>query len=163
MAAEDLADELRIRKFNWRTDRTQVLSFQYEIYETNFPGCTVDRSFIRDYGTTLREAARNPDEQLLVLEQRGAVVGFLWLSLVATLVDPCVGYIKNIYVAPKLRGRGYGAMLLQAADQWFCSNGATKATLDASVDNDVAVGLYSKHGYQVTRYRMEKQYRQTQG
>jgi ribosomal protein S18 acetylase RimI-like enzyme len=159
MAAENIPENVRIRDFSWRTDREQVLRFQYEIYETNFPGCTVDRSFIRDYSLNLRDAARNPDERLIVLEEDGRIVGFLWLSLMSTLVDLCVGYIKNIYVAPHLRGRGYGANLLAVADEWFRSNGASKATLDASVGNERAVGLYLRDGYEVTRYRMEKQYK----
>jgi ribosomal protein S18 acetylase RimI-like enzyme len=147
-----------VRDFNWRTDRGQVLNFQYEIYETNFPGCVVDQSFIREYSLSIRDAVRNPHERLLVLDQEGRVVGFLWLSLMSTLVDPCVGYIKNIYVEAHLRGQGYGAQLLAVADEWFRSNGASKAALDASVGNVTAVGLYLKNGYEITRYRMEKQY-----
>ncbi len=149
---------VELRKLNWRRDRAAVLGFQYEIYETNFPGCIVDDTFIRDYSLTLRDALRNPNDSLLVLEKDGQVVGFVWMSLVSTLLDTCVGYIKNIYVARELRGRGYGRMLLEAADEWFQTHGATKATLDASVDNEQAVGLYEHVGYRTTRLRMEKPY-----
>jgi len=159
MIAQDPSTQpMRVRKFDWRRDREAVLGFQYEIYETNFDGCVVDDGFLYDYSIALRDAARNPSENLLVLEQGGKVVGFLWLSLMATLVDDCVGYIKNIYVAPELRGLGCGRYLLEVADEWFLSSGATKATLDATADNERAVGLYMRFGYDVVRYRMEKHY-----
>jgi len=159
MAADEKdADSLQLRKLNWRTDRLAVLSFQYEIYETNFPGCKVDDHFIEEYSVNLRDAARNSNENLLVLEEDGEVVGFIWMSLLSTLLDACAGYVKNIYVAPQLRGKGYGRRLLAAADQWFRSNGATKATLDASVGNQRAVPLYQHAGYEIARHRMEKHY-----
>lgn len=149
---------VELRKLNWRRDQAAVLGFQYEIYETNFPGCTVDDAFIGDYSLSLRDALRNPNDNLLVLEKDGQVVGFVWMSLVSTLLDTCVGYIKNLYVTGELRGRGYGRMMLEAADEWFQIHGATKATLDASVGNEQAVGLYERVGYQATRFRMEKPY-----
>lgn len=158
IAQEPGAQPVRVRKFDWRRDREAVLGFQYEIYETNFAGCVVDDGFLYDYSIALRDAARNPSENLLVLEQAGKVVGFLWLSLMATLVDDCVGYIKNIYVAPELRGLGCGRYLLEVADDWFMSSGASKATLDATADNERAVGLYMRFGYETVRYRMEKHY-----
>ena len=149
---------VRLRKLNWRRDRDAVLGFQYEVYETNFPGYTVDDAFIGDYSLSLRDALRNPNENLLVLEKDGRVVGFVWMSLMSTLLDTCVGYIKNLYVVRELRGQGYGRMMLEAADEWFQMHGATKATLDASVVNKQAVGLYERVGYQTTRLRMEKHY-----
>ncbi len=157
-AAEMDADTVRLRRFDWRTDRTAVLSFQYEIYETNFPGFTVDDDFIRDYGLNLRDAAKNPGEHVVVLERDGRVVGFMWLSLLSNLLDSCIGYIKNIYVAPEFRGQGYGRRLLETADRWFEDHGAARATLDASIGNERAVRLYEHAGYKITRYRMEKRY-----
>jgi len=157
-AAEKDAHGLWLREFKWGTDRIPVLSFQYEIYETNFPGCKVDEEFIEGYSVNLRDATRNSNENLLVLEKDGEVVGFIWMSLLSTLVDACVGYVKNIYVAPHLRGMGYGRRLLAAADEWFRSNGATKATLDARIGTQRAVRLYQHAGYETTRYRMEKHY-----
>lgn len=148
----------KLRAFNWRSDRVAVLSFQYEIYEGNFPGCVVDESFIFQYSRTLREAARNLNERIVVLDLDGEVVGFMWLALVTTLIDDCVGYIKNIYVAPVLRGQGYGAFMLEHADEWFQSRGACKSSLDATAANERAVGLYESMGYAITRYRMEKRY-----
>lgn len=145
-----------IRKFNWRRDRQAVLEFQYEIYERNFPDFRVDERFLRDYKHQLRQATRAPAQRLWVLDEGGGVCGFVWATLISTMVDDCVGYIKNIYVAPQWRGQGYGQQLLATAEQWFRQQGVNQAVLDASVDNEAARTLYERMGYQVTRLRMEK-------
>lgn len=147
-----------IREMNWRSDREAVLSFQQEVYETNFPGFRISGAFLRDYEQQLRQALRTASERLLVLDHDGEVAGFLWLALLATAVDPCVGYIKNVYVAPQLRGQGYGRRLLEVADEWFRANGCRRGTLDASVCNERAVEIYENAGYRPVRYRMEKIY-----
>jgi ribosomal protein S18 acetylase RimI-like enzyme len=145
-----------LREFHWRTDKDVVLGFQQEIYETNFPGFRMTVAFLRDYEAQIRRATRHPGEKLYVLEDQSGVCGFIWLALITTMVDPFVGYIKNIYVAPRLRGQGQGKLLLKAADDWFRRHGCAKATLDASVCNGRAVDIYRMAGYEPTRYRMEK-------
>jgi len=148
----------RVREFRWPADREAVLSFQYEVYESNFPGFRVTQPFLQEYAQQIRFACRSPYEKLYVLDDDGEVVGFLWIEVRGTMIDPVVGYIKNIYVAPRLRGQGYGKLLLQTADDWFKAQGCTKATLDVSVCNQVAVRCYEAAGYEVARYRMEKRY-----
>lgn len=146
----------RLREFRWRTDKDAVLGFQSEIYESNFPGFQMNVGFLRDYEAQLRKADRHPGEQMLVLEDEDGLCGFIWIALITTMVEPFVGYIKNIYVAPRLRGQGFGRMLLDAADDWFVRHGCTKASLDASLCNERAVRIYQAAGYEPVRYRMEK-------
>lgn len=148
----------QIRAMNWRTDRTAVLAFQKEIYETNFPGFRMTVSFLRDYEVQLKQALRSQMERVLVLEDEQGVCGLLWLSLITTMVEPLVGYIKNIYVAPRVRGEGWGRALLNEADRWFRQNGCPKAALDATIANERAVSTYIRAGYAPARYRMEKHY-----
>ena len=97
-------EELTIRRFNLRRDREQVLDFQHEVYETNFPGLVVDAFFLADYQRDLRRAARSPNEALFVMEDGGQLCGFIWAAMISTIIDARVGYIKNVYVAPQLRG-----------------------------------------------------------
>ena len=146
----------QLREFRWRTDRDAVLGFQTEIYEINFPGFRMNPGFLRDYEQQIRQALRHPSEHLMVLEDEEGLCGFVWVSLITTMVEPFVGYIKNIYVAPRLRGRGYGRLLLSAADEWFRDRGCTKASLDASVCNPRAIAVYETNGYVAVRLRMEK-------
>ncbi len=145
-----------IRRFNWRRDKETVLQFQYETYERNFPSFRVDEAFLRDYEQQLRMAARQPAERLWVLEDGSEVCGFVWAALITTMIDRCLGYIKNVYVSPQWRGQGYGQKLLSIAEQWCRDAGAEKAALDASVNNEEAMAFYQRAGYQVTRLRMEK-------
>jgi len=147
-----------IRPMNWRRDHLAVLGFQQEIYETNFPGFRISAPFLHDYQQQLRQGLRSQMERLLVIEDEYGVGGFLWIALMATMVDPLVGYVKNIYVAPRLRRQGWGRRLLEEADQWFQSHGCPKAALDATIANDPAIKAYLQAGYEPERYRMEKRY-----
>ncbi|MFQ6098028.1 MAG: GNAT family N-acetyltransferase [Armatimonadota bacterium] len=151
-------DEPVFRELNWRTDREAVLEFQRETYELNFPGFKVGPSFLREYAAAIREGQRR-GEGLFVLEKDGRVCGFLWVCLMSTMVSPCVGYIKNLYVDPEHRGRGYGRLLVQKADEWFKAQGVASAQLTASTCNPAAMRLYEKMGYRPIRVEMEKRYR----
>ena len=145
-----------IRQFNWRRDRSAVREFQYEIYERNFPGFQVDEVFMDDYERQLRAATRHAAERLWVLDNGGDICGFTWAALVTTMVDPCLGYVKNLYVVPEWRGQGYAQKLLATAEEWFRGEGAQKAALDTSVCNEQALALYERSGYQISRLRLEK-------
>lgn len=145
-----------LRRFNVRRDLETVLDFQFEVYEGNFPGFRVDRAFRQDYTRDLRRAAGDPTEMMLVLEQDGRLCGFIWASMMATLVDAKVGYIKNVYVAPHLRGTGQAGRLMEAIEDWLWDQGAEKIMLDASMVNQRAVAFYEKLGYGIERVRMVK-------
>lgn len=146
-----------VRPFSWREHGQQVLQFQYEVYERNFPGFRVNGAFLADYERQLRQALRSPYEGLWVLIEGGQVVGFVWAAIISTLVDERLGYLKNLYVVPWARGRGYGARLLAVAEEWMRRLGAPRATLDVTADNETAVRLYLRCGYEIKRYRMEKE------
>ncbi|MEA3401190.1 MAG: GNAT family N-acetyltransferase [Armatimonadota bacterium] len=148
--------EPKLRRLNLRRDLDAVLEFQYEIYEGNFPGFQVDGAFREDYSRDLRRAARDPNEIMFVMEQDRQLCGFIWGSLMSTLVDPRVGYIKNVYVAPHLRGTGAAQRLMRVVEQWLFDQGVEKIMLDASVVNERAVAFYRKMGYEVERVRMVK-------
>ena len=145
-----------IRQFDLRRDLQAVLQFQHEIYERNFPGFEVNQKFLNDFARQLRAADRSPAERLWVLEIADQIRGFVWGALITSMIDEFVGYIKNVYVAPELRGQGYGHGLLETAEEWFRAEGAPKAALDASVCNQQALSLYTKAGYRTGRLRMEK-------
>jgi len=147
---------VHIRQFDLRRDLQAVLQFQHEIYERNFPGFEVNQKFLNDFARQLRAADRSPAERLWVLEIADQIRGFVWGALITSMIDEFLGYIKNVYVAPELRGQGYGHRLLETAEEWFRTEGAPKAVLDASVCNQQALSLYTKAGYCTGRLRMEK-------
>jgi len=147
---------VHIRQFDLHQDLQAILQFQHEIYERNFPEFEVNQEFLNDFARQLRAADRSRAEQLWVLEIAEQVRGFVWGALITSMVDEFVGYIKNVYVAPELRGQGYGHRLLETAEEWFRAEGAPKAALDASVCNRQALSVYANAGYVTTRLRMEK-------
>jgi ribosomal protein S18 acetylase RimI-like enzyme len=147
---------LTVRKFSFGRDAEDVLRFQVEIYETNFPGFKVNESFLRDYRRQLRRAARQWSEGLFVLDENGRPRAFLWVGLISTMVNPSIGYIKNIYVDPDLRRKGWGRELLRLAENWCRERGATSVELDATVANEEAVRLYRRAGYETCRLRMAR-------
>ncbi len=146
-----------VRRMDWRRDADAVTRFQVEIYELNFPGFRVTPSFLRAYRGDMRRALRSPDEELFVVDDGTGAAGFLWVAVIATMVDARVGYVKNLYVAPHLRGQGWGRCLLQVAEEWFRAEGLHKAELDASVCNPAAVATYERSGYLAVRLRMAKE------
>jgi aminoglycoside 6'-N-acetyltransferase I len=148
---------LAIRPFDWRRDREAVLSFQREIYETNFPGLAVTPQFLEDYGRALKAALNDEHEGLFVLADEEGACGFLWVALVGSLVDPWSGYVKNIFVVARYRGQGWGRALLTRADEWLRARGVSRVELDCSVVNEEARRLYERSGYRATRVRMEKE------
>ena len=147
---------LAIKPFQWRLHGSQVLEFQYEVYQCNFPGFVGGDGFLADYERQLRQAARNPYEGLWVVEEGRRVVGFAWASVISTLVDERLGYLKNVYVRPECRGQGWGEKLVAHAEAWMRVLGVEKSSLDVTVTNDAAVSLYQRCGYHAQRYRMEK-------
>jgi len=151
--------EPTIRPFNFRRDCEQVLDFQYDVYERNFAGFVVDAFFLADYRRDLRRASRDPNEALFVMEHQGELCGFVWSAVISTIVDPRVGYIKNVYLAPHLRGRGHAERLMAVAEQWLREQAVDKVMLDTSVANPRAVRFYEKVGYTTERLRMVKHFR----
>ena len=147
---------VQVKPFNWRHHSRDVLEFQRETYQVNFPGFVADRQFMHDYGGQIRRSLGNPSEGLFVLEDGRRVAGFLWVALISTMIEPCVGYIKNIYVAPDLRGLGHARRLVTHAEAWCLRKGVTRICLDASCCNQRAMRIYQEAGYETVRVRMEK-------
>jgi ribosomal protein S18 acetylase RimI-like enzyme len=56
-------------------------------------------------------------------------------------------HVQWLWVAPSLRGRGFGARMLRAAETMGQDNGAANATLDTF--NPVAKEFYLRQGYEV--------------
>jgi ribosomal protein S18 acetylase RimI-like enzyme len=56
-------------------------------------------------------------------------------------------HVQWLWVAPSLRGRGFGARLLRSAETMGQDNGAANATLDTF--NPVAKEFYLRQGYEV--------------
>jgi len=94
---------------------------------------------------------------LLIAELDGVALGFAFL-------EPAVDYFSGekhahlgmIAVTAAAEGRGAGAALLQAAEEWTRASGYTKLTLNAFEGNQRARRIYERFGYQVETLRYVK-------
>lgn len=76
-------------------------------------------------------------------------VGCLWLG---EAIDQRTGdrqaYVFLLYVAPKHRHQGLGTALMQHAQHWAQQQGYQHMSLQVFEDNDAAMQLYTKLGFQ---------------
>ena len=93
---------------------------------------------------------------LAYLTDQEEPVGFIETSL-RNVVDGClsspVGYIEGIYVAPRFRGKGIGAALVQKAIAWFQEQSCSEMATDALADDQLAQSFHRRMGFQET-YRI---------
>lgn len=67
------------------------------------------------------------------------------------------GVVMDLWVDPALRGHGLASLLLQAADQWAESIGATGMAAQVAVHNQASLRALTKAGYRVERYVVGKE------
>lgn len=85
-----------------------------------------------------------PDGVLLLARDAG---GAAWGCTGIRLLGPGVAELKRVFIAPEGRGRGGGARLLAAAEEWARAQGAAVLRLDTRSDLVEARALYSRHGF----------------
>jgi aminoglycoside 6'-N-acetyltransferase I len=84
-------------------------------------------------------------------EKDGALVGFLEANLRSS-ADGCderfpVGYVEGWFVHQDHRGKGVGAALLHAAEDWARAQGCTEMASDTSIDNDLSQRVHEACGF----------------
>lgn len=79
----------------------------------------------------------------------GVCIGFIGFSTFRAL--PLLN-IHDLAVLPETRGRGAGRALLAAAEGGAAAEGCCKLTLEVQDDNDPALGLYRRCGFEDVRY-----------
>jgi len=68
------------------------------------------------------------------------------------------GDIRNIYLEPECRGKGYGKKMLKFADQYFKEKNCSFAFAGIAAHNPASNALFERAGYSKTRYILEKNY-----
>lgn len=84
---------------------------------------------------------------LAVQSGKAAVSG----ACLATRVDPRVGHITQICVAPQDRSRGIARELLQRTIVALRASNCDAVSLTVTASNEVALGLYQQMGFQLTQ------------
>jgi GNAT superfamily N-acetyltransferase len=84
----------------------------------------------------------------LVVEEDGAYVGLAWARIDRSC--PTDAHLYQVWVAPEVRGRGCGALLLGAVLAWARSVGAQRVALRVTSGDSPATRLYGRAGFQLT-------------
>ncbi|MCL5116507.1 MAG: GNAT family N-acetyltransferase [Firmicutes bacterium] len=147
---------MQIRVYRPHQDFRTVLDAQCDLYRLNFPRFVCTPAFLADQAQRLRVAGRRPLENgIFILEDDGKAAGFVWVAVRMDL-QGAYGSIDQVYLKPEYRRHGYGALLMQAAEEFIRKQGLKTARLYVTRDNGDAVNLYRRMGYDVTRYEMER-------
>jgi GNAT superfamily N-acetyltransferase len=80
---------------------------------------------------------------LVVREDDGSAVGCGGVKL----IDSGTAEIKRMWLHPSTRGRGLGALLLEALEDTARELGAGHGVLDTNATLEAALGMYRRHGW----------------
>jgi len=142
---------VKIRPF--RDEDTDTLCmFKEESVKANFPDAQFNTGMFREILT--RTAKKNP-QLVMVAEEDGRIAGYLWLKIITSTVGK-FGRFEHLFVVADYRGRGIARQLMQHAEDYCRKHGIKKVKLTVTKTNKDAISLYSSLGYEVMRYRMEK-------
>ena len=131
-------------------------------------GTAADRDFVVD--TARRFAAFGPPawrsaaeivagerRTLLVAELDGRPAGFTFLEpAVDYFTGRADGHIGMVAVAETAEGKGVGAALMRAAEDWARRNGYPRLHLNVFAGNDRARRIYERTGYEIETIRYVK-------
>ena len=106
----------------------------------------------------LSEGLTTASHHLLVGDVGGDPVGMLWLHLPSdTQPDrPASAFVYDVEVDAAQRGKGYGRVMMVAAETYAAEHGAVAIKLHVFGDNTVARRLYDSLGYVETNVSMAK-------
>ena len=133
---------MRIEPADAASDESRSLLAQYFAYlASTFPD-----GFDPDAGSTTSDPAEMSPPRgafLVVREDDGAAVGCGGVKM----LDADQAEIKRMWLHASTRGRGLGALLLEALEDAARGLGASKGVLDTNATLDAALALYRLHGW----------------
>lgn len=96
--------------------------------------------------------------QSWIAEERGRIVGHLWLATIEKVPNPIAeaerhAYVTNLYVRPENRGAGLGERLMAGAVKWCRSHDVDSVILWPTRRSRP---LYSRHGFNSAKGLMER-------
>ncbi|WP_406098595.1 GNAT family N-acetyltransferase [Streptomyces sp. NBC_01013] len=82
--------------------------------------------------------------------------GFLWVTRFEMHPGQVIGYVFDVEVDERFRGRGYGRALMLQAERLALAAGDTWLGLHVVTANTPALRLYESLGYEPTQYNLAK-------
>ena len=109
------------------------------------------------YGRFLVSQIANPESCVMVAEDSGTVIGYVFADVEPTnwmeLRGPC-GVVQDVYVDESARRLGAGRELLRAAIEWIHSKGRSQVVLMTKTRNEHAQRLFASLGFRPTMVEM---------
>ncbi len=97
------------------------------------------------------EELASPDRYVLArLDRDARIIGVATFSCVAEMAD-----LQRVIVHPDARGQGIGASLLRAGLEWAAAVGARRMLLEVRPDNEPAIAMYRRLGFQPVSQRRD--------
>jgi len=112
------------------------------------------------YGWFLTSQLNDEDVTVLVAEQDGTIVGYVYAGVEPhswkELRETC-GFVHDLIVAPEARGHGFGELLLEAAIAWLEGKGMPRVMLWTAEPNEAAQRLFARRGFRRTMVEMTRE------
>jgi ribosomal protein S18 acetylase RimI-like enzyme len=109
----------------------------------------------REFLTDLPQGVQTPNNYLYTLYDGDNAVGLIWMC--ANVDRPTKdGFIFELYVEEKYRGRGYGKQAMFLIEEKARELGLKSIGLHVFGSNQIARNLYEAVGYQTTSVNMSK-------
>lgn len=109
------------------------------------------------YGRYLVSLIDDPESLVMVAEEDGRVVGYVYAHHEGTswrdLRGPCA-YLDDVFVDDPTRRRGIGRRLLQAAIDWARQKDMPQMVLYSHTQNETAQRLFDSMGFRRTMVEM---------
>ena len=122
------------------------------------PGDDAEEGYAWFLGTQLED----PDVLVLVAEDDGRIVGYLYAAIEPRnwkeLRDEA-GFIHDIVVSEDQRGLGVADGLLNAAIRWMRERGMPRVLLWTATPNTAARRVFERHGFRSTMIEMTRELR----
>ena len=130
-------------EINIRTASREDLKELFRLEQLCFDAESFSR---RQINYLIRQSAGH----FMVLTEDEKIAGFLVLLIRKTSFK---ARIYSIAVSPHFRGKNYGKTLLDKAVELALEEGKKSLTLEVNENNEAAIQLYKKFGFQVTGKR----------
>ena len=114
----------------------------------------------KGYAAFLESMVDSPDAVVLVADDGGAIVGYVFAALEPLswkeLRGPA-GFIHDVAVREESRRSGIGTQLMEAAIEWLRGRGAPRVILWSAAANARAHPLFHRLGFRDTMIEMTKE------
>jgi GNAT superfamily N-acetyltransferase len=112
------------------------------------------------YAWFLGRQLLDTDVAVLVAEQRGTIVGYVYAGLEPAswkeLREAC-GFIHDVVVEERSRRSGVATALIEAATAWLRDRGAPRVMLWTAEANEGAQRLFARRGFRRTMIEMTRE------